>query len=55
VREFADAAIGLLLDRERRLAMGHEARTVAARDFSASRQVEAMTAHYARLIERTTG
>src|SRR5215470_2239358 len=55
VREFADAAIGLLLDRERRLAMGHEARAVAARDFSAARQVDAMAAHYARLIERTTG
>src|SRR5262249_48258198 len=40
--EFADAAIGLLLDRERRLTMGQDARAVAARDFSASRQVEAM-------------
>lgn len=53
-REFADAAIGLLLDRERRLTMGQEARAVAARDFSASRQVEAMVAHYARLVEATT-
>src|SRR5215831_4107488 len=55
VREFADAAIGLLLDRERRLAMGHEARAVASRDFSASRQVDTMAAHYARLVERTAG
>ena len=53
-REFADAAIGLLLDRERQQTMGQEARVVAARDFSASRQVEAMAAHYARLLERTT-
>lgn len=53
-REFADVAIGLLLDRERRLTMGHEARAVAARDFSASRQVDAMAAHYARLLEATT-
>src|SRR6266702_992752 len=40
-REFADAAIGLLLDGERRMAMGRAARAVAEREFSAARQVEA--------------
>jgi 1,2-diacylglycerol 3-alpha-glucosyltransferase len=49
-RDIADAAIGLLLDRERRLTMGHAARAVAERDFSAARQVEVMVDHYARLI-----
>jgi 1,2-diacylglycerol 3-alpha-glucosyltransferase len=52
VREFADAAIGLLLDRERRLVMGRSARAVAERDFSAARQVEAMVGHYERLLGR---
>jgi 1,2-diacylglycerol 3-alpha-glucosyltransferase len=51
-REFADAAIGLLLDPERRLTMGQSARAVAARDFSAARQVEAMVGHYGRLLGR---
>jgi 1,2-diacylglycerol 3-alpha-glucosyltransferase len=51
-RELAEAAIGLLLDRERRLAMGRAAREVAARDFSAARQVDAMVNHYERLLER---
>jgi 1,2-diacylglycerol 3-alpha-glucosyltransferase len=50
-REFADAAIGLLIDRERRVAMGRAARAVAERDFSAARQVETMVAHYGRLLE----
>jgi 1,2-diacylglycerol 3-alpha-glucosyltransferase len=51
-REFADAAIGLLLDRERRLAMGQAAGAVAAREFSAARQVDVMVGHYERLLER---
>ena len=51
-REFADAAIGLLLDPERRLLMGQSARAVAARDFSAARQVQAMVDHYGRLLGR---
>ena len=50
-REFADAAIGLLLDRERRVAMGRAARAVAERHFSAARQVEAMVGHYGRLLQ----
>jgi 1,2-diacylglycerol 3-alpha-glucosyltransferase len=50
-REFADAAIGLLLDRERRVAMGRAARAVAEQDFSAARQVETMVAHYERLLD----
>jgi 1,2-diacylglycerol 3-alpha-glucosyltransferase len=51
-RELAEAAIGLLLDRERRMAMGHAARAVAEEDFSAARQVQAMAGHYERLLER---
>jgi 1,2-diacylglycerol 3-alpha-glucosyltransferase len=51
-RQFAEAAIGLLLDRERRLAMGQLARAVAERDFSAARQVETMVGHYRRLLGR---
>jgi 1,2-diacylglycerol 3-alpha-glucosyltransferase len=50
--ELADAAIGLLLDRDRREAMGVAARAAAARDFSAARQVEIMVGHYQRLLER---
>src|SRR2546426_2153218 len=50
-REFADAAIGLLLDGERRRAMGRAARAVAEREFSAARQVEAMVGHYGRLVQ----
>lgn len=49
--EFADAAIGLLLDRERRVAMGRAARVVVERDFSAARQVQAMVGHYGRLLQ----
>lgn len=48
--ELADAAIGLLLDTDRRQAMGSAARALAERDFSAVRQVEIMTEHYARLL-----
>jgi 1,2-diacylglycerol 3-alpha-glucosyltransferase len=51
-RELADAAIGLLLDRERRQAMGRAARAVAERDFSAVRQVAVMADHYRRLLGR---
>jgi len=50
-REFADAAIGLLLDGERRMAMGRAARAVAELEFSAARQVEAMVGHYGRLLQ----
>jgi len=50
-QDLADAAIGLLLDPERRATMGHAARAVAERDFSAERQVDVMTGHYARLLE----
>ena len=50
-RDLADAAIGLLLDAERRVAMGRAARLAAARHFSAVRQVEVMVGHYASLIE----
>jgi 1,2-diacylglycerol 3-alpha-glucosyltransferase len=50
-RELADAAIGLLLDPERRETMGRAARGLAERDFSAARQVEAMAGHYGRLLE----
>ncbi|PWU21237.1 MAG: glycosyltransferase family 4 protein [Candidatus Rokuibacteriota bacterium] len=49
-RELADAAIGLLLDGERRIGMGRAARSVVERDFSAARQVEAMVGHYDRLL-----
>jgi 1,2-diacylglycerol 3-alpha-glucosyltransferase len=51
-REFADAAIGLLLDRDRRVVMGQSGRAVAERDFSAARQVQTMVGHYERLLER---
>jgi len=49
-RELAEAAIALLLDPERRRAMARTARTVAEQEFSATRQVESMVAHYARLL-----
>ncbi len=49
-RELADAAIGLLLDRARRQAMGRAARPAAEQSFSAAGQVEAMTRHYRRLL-----
>ncbi|HEV8437881.1 MAG TPA: glycosyltransferase [Methylomirabilota bacterium] len=51
-REFADTAIGLLLDPDRRHAMSRAARLVAEQEFSATRQVEAMVGHYRRLLER---
>jgi 1,2-diacylglycerol 3-alpha-glucosyltransferase len=51
-RELADAAIGLLLDPERRRAMGRAARLVVERDFSAARQVEVTLSHYERLLAR---
>ena len=51
-RELADAAIGLLLDPERRRAMGRSARALAESQFSAARQVEAFAAHYERLVAR---
>ncbi|MBI1725876.1 MAG: glycosyltransferase [Candidatus Rokubacteria bacterium] len=50
VEELADAAIGLLLDAPRRSAMALAAYALAARDFSAPRQVEAMAEHYRRLL-----
>jgi len=50
VEELADAAIGLLLDAPRRSAMALAAYALAARDFSAPRQVEVMAEHYRRLL-----
>jgi glycosyltransferase involved in cell wall biosynthesis len=50
--EMADAAIGLLLDAERRAAMGRAARRLAEARFSAGRQIEAMVAHYDALLAR---
>ena len=50
--DMADAAIGLLLDPERRHAMGHAARRLAEARFSATRQVEAMVGHYEALLAR---
>jgi len=47
----AEAAVGLLLDPERRWAMGRAARVVAEQEFSATRQVETLVGHYARLLE----
>jgi glycosyltransferase involved in cell wall biosynthesis len=48
-RELADAAIGLLLDAERRTALGRTARQIAVAQFSSVRQVAAMAACYAEL------
>jgi uncharacterized protein YciW len=48
----ADAAIGLLLDPERRAAMGQAARRLAALRFSALQQIQTMVGHYAALLER---
>jgi len=48
--EIADAAIGLLLDGERRAAMGQAARRLAEQRFSATRQLEAMLGHYRKLV-----
>jgi glycosyltransferase involved in cell wall biosynthesis len=49
-QDLADAAIGLLLDADRRLGMGRAARELAERDFSAMRQVEVMAGLYRRLL-----
>ena len=49
-QDLADAAIGLLLDGNRRLGMGRAARELAQRDFSAMRQVEVMAGLYRRLL-----
>jgi glycosyltransferase involved in cell wall biosynthesis len=49
--DLADAAIGLLLDPRRRLAMSVAARTVAERHFAAAGQVRIVAEHYARLVE----
>ena len=49
-QDLADAAIGLLLDADRRLGMGRAARELAERDFSAMRQVEVMAGLYRRLV-----
>jgi glycosyltransferase involved in cell wall biosynthesis len=51
-RELADAAIGLLLDAERRVALGRTARRVAEEQFSAGRQVAVMVEHYAAVLAR---
>jgi glycosyltransferase involved in cell wall biosynthesis len=48
--EMADAAIGLLLDPERRVAMGQAARRLAEARFSARRQIETMVGHYEALL-----
>ena len=47
--EMADAAIGLLLDAERRTAMGQAARRLVEARFSRPRQIDAMVAHYEAL------
>jgi glycosyltransferase involved in cell wall biosynthesis len=49
-RELADAAIGLLLDPERRAQMGRAGRRVVEQHFCADGQVRAMAAHYRRLL-----
>lgn len=49
--EMADAAIGLLLDGERRRAMGEAARRLAEERFSARRQIDAMVGHYTALLQ----
>lgn len=49
-RELADAAIALLLDRERRLTMGENARRLAEREFCAARQVSRVLALYEALV-----
>ncbi|HEU4440161.1 MAG TPA: glycosyltransferase [Methylomirabilota bacterium] len=50
--EMADVVIGLLLDPERRAAMGQAARRLAEARFSATRQLEAMIGHYDGLLAR---
>ena len=54
-RDLAEAAVGLLLDDERRRTLGHQARAVAERSFAADAQVEVMARHYARLVGATAG
>ena len=49
-RELADAAIGLLLDPDRRRAMGQNARRLAEREFCAGRQVRRIAALYEALL-----
>jgi glycosyltransferase involved in cell wall biosynthesis len=51
-RELADAAIGLLLDPERRASMGEKARALAEREFAARRQVGRVAALYEALLVR---
>lgn len=48
----AEAAIGLLLDPERRRAMGQRARELAERDFDVTRQVDATLAVYVQALAR---
>ena len=54
-RDLAEAAVGLLLDDERRRALGRQARAVAERSFAAAAQVEVMARHYARLLGSAAG
>jgi glycosyltransferase involved in cell wall biosynthesis len=49
-RELADAAIALLLDPERRRAMGQSARRLAEREFCAGRQVRRVASLYEALL-----
>lgn len=49
--QLAEAAIGLLLDPERRRAMGRTARAIAEAQFCDDAQVRAMVTHYARLCD----
>jgi glycosyltransferase involved in cell wall biosynthesis len=51
-RDLAEAAIGLLLDSERREVMARAARRAAEEHFSATGQVETMVGHYERLLAR---
>ena len=53
-QDLADAAIGLLLDTPRRLAMGRAARELADRDFSAARQVAIMAGLYRNLFRSSS-
>jgi glycosyltransferase involved in cell wall biosynthesis len=51
----ADAAIGLLLDAERRRGMGERARLVAEREFDVRLQIDRTLAVYAEARERVGG
>lgn len=53
-RELADAAIALLLDSERRRAMGTSARRLAEREFCARRQASRVAALYRALVAGRT-